>query len=300
MLIKIKKSLLLILACLLALGFLTSTGAAVQRDDIPQIMRLEYLGKELSQDANNPTVLPQHNNIKIIGNKACVSKDLSFQYYIEGYWTRGGSVMEFDSKGVFMDHLSCPINPHAGFPVEIAYNKTLAIKYVYQEYEYNATIGAEKVEVLSESPVYYVKFLHELDGIDDFRVGWVYKYIILTENQLISELLPGYHFTKSQIIIKDELTDEEHVIDVSENNPNLIGIYSNKIIYTGFSFQRDRYYYIMFPEGAALSDQTFGEDAKHKYSIGHSGSITISFSEVYVDNFLDVDENNWAYPYVIF
>ena len=88
------------------------------------------------------------------------------------------------------------------------------------------------------------------------------------------------------------------MIDVSEHNPELTGIYSNKIVYTGFNFKRGRSYRIDFPEGAALSDQTFGADANHKYSIRYSAATHFDSSESYIQLFLDVKEDNWAYSYV--
>jgi hypothetical protein len=94
------------------------------------------------------------------------------------------------------------------------------------------------------------------------------------------------------------VVSNEYPVDISEKNPNLTGFSTNRIMYSGFRFKKDKDYVVEIPEGAVISNQTFGAEGKHKYNVNQTCGLTIESSHIYITHFLDMDNNHWAYAYV--
>ena len=253
--------------------------------DAPRIEHIEFLGEELSLDKHNPTILPYVNNVIITGNGPCASQKIDFWLYLEGYWTRGGIVAEFDKNCKFVTNLSCPIVPYDGFPAIIEYNRTLAVKYTYQEYTFYNEM--EHVKIISESPTYYIIFLPEPDdwnnrlaednhealtGIyvhhfpDVNETNWANSYIQeLVEKNVLSGYVDGT-FRPEKYVTRSEFAKmmtmalkiplntnaQQSFTDISKNDWEFFYVETAKKYMTGY--QQGGNYYFRGDEPAARED----------------------------------------------
>lgn len=275
-----RKIIVLVMILIMAIGIMPKSVFA--GNDLPQVLSVEQSGKRLSQDKNNPTKLPYHRTLKIIGNYACKNEIIDIQTYIDGYWTRTGFVAEFDENSEFLLHDGGLMN------MVNLYDHTYALKYVIFD-------NNDERNILTESPTYYVIYLDERSSEVEF-VNGVVRELTLTANQLIIETKPDYTFYGmfgNNILLKDKTTGQVQILEFGSNNPNASGTLTNRIVYSNLSINSGHIYEITIPKGTFLCAD-FNNYSNYKYNREFISELIVEGSKTYED----VSNDYWAYPYI--
>jgi|GEM_PF-2384061 len=259
----------------------------VPQGDVPAIARAELNNVELSKDKNNPTPIPFHNRIQLVGNSACASKETVVQIWHNGYWTWGGVVLYFNSYALSSCNISVAyeLPGNNGRPL---YNETVALEFAI--HNDGDEIAATK------SPTYYVVYLDEESSLVDFSVNGLFHTVKLTGDQLIVEVKQGYIFQGSDMILKDITEYKEYELGIWIGNRNCSGVLTNRIVYSNLPLKMGNIYELTIPKGAVyymagtepndINSLKFNKE--YKTELIMEGSLTFS----------DVKDDNWAYPYI--
>jgi len=211
----------------------------VPQGDVPTIVRAELNNVELSTDINNPTVIPYYNGIKLVGNSACVSTTIDVQIWYNGLWTRSGPVVLFSSYALG----SCRIWGGYEYEGNPLYGETVLLEFGIHDND-----GC----VQTKSPAYYIVFQNEESIYTDFEANGLFQTVSLAANQLVVEVKGGYIFDGSNMILKDMTEHKEYLLGVWYDNPDCVGVLTNKIVYSNLPLKTKNIYELTIPAGAIL------------------------------------------------
>jgi len=251
----------------------------VPQGSAPAIVRAELGDVELSTDINNPTVIPYFNNIKLVGNSACVSKKISVQLWHNGRWTRSGQNVYFNSSAFGVYSIG-----NAGRSV--MYNDTVALEL--------AVVDEVADRLISMSPKYYIIYQDEDSTLVDFAVNGLFHTVQLRDNQLIIEVKQGYIFDGSDMILRDKTDNQVYELGVWINNPDCAGCQTSRIVYSNLPLKKGNIYELSIPARAVLYDYGIHDINNLKYNREYTTELIVEGSVV----FTDIDDDDWSYPYV--
>jgi len=270
-----KRSIVFLLTVLVFIYILPQS--AIADNGRPKILRVEQLGKELSQDANNPTRLPYFHTLKFVGNDACKDRRLALWIYVDGLWSKCGVDAEFDGNSVYSTN-------NGRYFGELLDNRQYAIKYVILD-------GSNENNIISESPTYYVIYLDERSS-ELKLVNGVDIKIKLTTDQLIIETKAVYpHFNGWPVLLKDKTTGAEQTLEFYDN-PN-VSIHLNKYIFSNLSIDSEHIYEITISSGT-WNNGKFDDFDNFKQNLKFVADVIVDLSKT----FTDVPDNHWAYEHI--
>jgi len=254
----------------------------------PAIVRAELNNSELSTDKDRPTIIPYHNQIKLVGNSACASKTLVVHYWHHKMWSTGGQVVYFNSSAL----ASCSLGvayEYEGNNGRPLYNETVEVEFSVDNLDYDAM-------TMVKSPVYYVIYLDEDSSMIDFGLNGLFQTVRLTGEQLIVEAKQGYIFDGSNMILKDKTENVEYKLGIWADNPDCSGVNTDRIVYKKLPLKMQNVYELTIPAravyyktGADPNDyNNFKYNREYKTELILEGALT----------FTDVEDGYWAYPYV--
>ena len=259
----------------------------VPQGAVPTIVRAELNDVELSRDANNPTIIPYFNKIKLVGNSVCSSKTVSVQTWHNGFWTGTGHILNFNSYAIAFSFQGVAYE-FTGNNGEPLYNETVTLEFAIHDEETH--------EAITKSPVYYVQYLDRDSAYVDFVGNGVFQRITLTGNQLIVEVKQGYIFQGCDILLKDKTENKEYELGIWLENNDCTGVLTNRIVYSNLPLKKNNIYELTIPEASV----------QYKIGIDHNDLNNLKYNREYKTellmegavSFIDVKESDWAYPYV--
>ena len=219
--------------------------------DVPEVMRAELDGAELSADRYNPTPIPFANRIKIFGNSACINLRAGIYAKYNGEQSNSGPYIYFNSSAIgACDYLSAPFDIVASNSGGQRYNEVVEL-----ELPILSQIGGEYV--YSKSPVYYVYFIEYASIFNDIEDDyWALPYI----RELSAKgVLNGYEdgsFRPEGLVTRREFAKmmtlalgippvtnpEQSFADVNAGDWEFIAVETAKKYLTGYK-QGDNYYF---------------------------------------------------------
>jgi hypothetical protein len=259
----------------------------VPHGDEPAIVRAEFKDVELSKDINNPTIIPYFNSIKLVGNTACKSKTISVWTWYNDIFTRSGSVVYFNSSALGSCSLGVAYE-YEGNNGNTLYNETAKLEY--------AILNDDDETSPTKSPAYYVIVLDEESKYVDFAVNGLFHTVGLSGNQLIVEVKQGYIFDGSDMLLKDKTANKEYKLGIWVDNPDCAGVNTNRIVYSNLPLKIENIYELTIPAAAAYFKTGLNPNDFNNFKYNKEYTTELIMEGALT--FPDVQDGNWAYPYV--
>jgi len=262
------------LALLAVFVFITAVVAfsAVFIEELSDIL---YNGIPLSTDENNPTAVRKLAMLTVRGENVA-NKTIVLQYIVDGQWTRGGVVAEFDSNGEFN-----MVNPP--FTADDAQGTVLSFSL--------AIMDTETEQIYSQTPTYYVEFAGEDSNLNN-DVNAVVKSIVLSATELKITLRDDWWFDGGDFY----LTGDDETIKCSTwgTDSNILagGSMDSFLTYKmPYELEEKSVYQITLKRGLMHSK----EGGDHYYNREFNTDLIVLGSG---NLFPDVQPNNWAEEYI--
>jgi len=213
--------------------------------NVPEVVRIELNGVELSKDKNNPTTIPFYNKIKILGNSACISKMENLYASFNGEQPYYSNIIYFNSSAeasCSLPSLTNPVSPKKTDESQL-YNKVykmeLPIMYHFDD---------NYKQILTKTPVYYI-YVPGLESLYvDAAAEGLLRSIRLTENRLIITAGHNYVFDGYYMAIMDTVTGKKFMLDLTRKNPDYTGIGTDRLEFSNLSLDINHTYVLTIPE----------------------------------------------------
>jgi len=182
----LRRGLLLLVVCALAVVPVCGAEASyAPGTGTEELLEITHNGMKLSTDSKNPTVFGNLMFLTVHGLNTA-DKIIDIQAIIDGKWTRGGYLAEFDGNGEYNS---------IGSPFSGGEQKGTRITFAL------AIMDTQTEEVYSQTPTYYLEYAGDYFNINgDFNV--VVKSIVLSKTELKIDLREGWSFDGGDFYLK--------------------------------------------------------------------------------------------------